>query len=71
MKVNSQHSLHLIEIEAGSGEYQSCIPSKQTAYNNEYGKYASRVSCELRVASHIASCELICELQITLHSEVR
>ena len=26
---------------------------------------------ELRVASHIASCELICELQITLHSEVR
>ena len=28
-------------------------------------------SCELRVASHIASCKLICELQITLHSEVR
>ena len=27
-------------------------------------------SCELRVASHIASCKLICELQITLHSEV-
>ena len=34
-------------------------------------------SCELRVAceSHcelqVASCKLICELQITLHSEVR
>ena len=41
--------------------------------NYEYEKYASRLfellvaSCELRVASHIASCELICELQITLH----
>ena len=37
----------------------------------EYEKYVSRARCELRVTLRVASCKLICELQITLHSEVR